>query len=93
MIEEQTQTKKHWHGIDYLRALFIIFVVADNTHLFRIFSRHISQEDPNITLYHLLIGNVLFLAVPGFMIISMFLFFSRDDGRINDWKRDRKSVV
>ena len=87
MEKEQTQTRKYWHGIDYLRVLFILFVVADNTHLFRIFSHHISEENPQITPYHLLVGNVLFLAVPGFMLISMFLFFSRNNGGTNNRKR------
>lgn len=80
MPEPSKPERRYWHGIDYLRALFILFVVADNTKLVSYFSPFFTRKTNQLAGIHILDIiqiNVIYLAVPGFIIISIFLFFSR----------------
>jgi surface polysaccharide O-acyltransferase-like enzyme len=84
MTDTSETGRKYWHGIDYLRALFIIFVVADNTGLVSSYLPSSNKEPFQLSILNILLSNILLLAVPGFMIISMFLFFSKKNETLSE---------
>ncbi len=63
-------TTQYFIGLDVLRALMILFVVAHHTQLF--VNNHLLFN--SIKLTELITYNLLYFGVPGFFLISIFLF-------------------
>jgi hypothetical protein len=80
----QLITKQWYHGFDWLRAIFIIFVIL--IHLD--FTLALSGDTPEVTVFDILNYNVLFLAVPGFLLISSYLLVTH----CHTWSEYRKKI-
>lgn len=75
MLSSPSHPAEHsvWYpGIDWLRALFIVFVVAMHLNLAQEFASSLGREG-SITIYDLLLNQLFCTAVPGFLAIAMFL--------------------
>ena len=65
----QTETLLWYHGFDWLRTIFICFVLLMHLN----FTQGMSSGVAEVTVFDLLQYNVLCLAVPGFLLISSYL--------------------
>ena len=69
--------QQYYHGFDYLRALFSFFVLAMHHQLFNIIDGNYAAAGYTITLGKIVVFNIFTLAVPGFLMISLFLFIKK----------------
>ena len=89
----ELQKKRYYSSFDYLRAFSAIAVVATHTTLFGQLDMYIHKGlDFSITLADVFYVNVLLLAVPIFIQMSLFLYVTNHNNIIDFTKRI-KSII
>ena len=68
---------EHLYGIDYLRVILCIGVVALHSNIFSLANCYVGMDPGNPWYYRLLVYNYFWCAVPTFYTLSLFLFFRR----------------
>lgn len=90
------QTKEYFHGFDYLRTLFVLCVVAIHTKLFSSYTplfTKVSYSLKDISIFDIIHFNLLFSAVPGFLIISVYLSSNKVYSHKKDYIRKIEGLL
>lgn len=82
----------HYAGFDYLRAILSLAVIAIHTNLLTSHGKF-SQEEAGINIFDIVQFNLFFLAVPVFIIISLFLFYKKSGTPSQDRRRIYQLII
>ena len=85
-----SSTQKHsnyYAGFDYLRAALSLAVIAIHTKLLATHGNFSFDDRFGINVFDIVHFNVFFLAVPVFFIISLFLFYKKDESLLKSGRR------
>ncbi len=75
------------YGFDWLRAILPFFVIAIHTQAISSFGNLFSSNENVPNIFDVIQFNLLFLAVPAFLLMSLVLFFKKDQSVRDDLLR------
>lgn len=87
-----TKPDRYYAGFDYLRAILSLAVIAIHTNLLTAHGKF-SLEETGINIFDIIQFNLFFLAVPVFLLISLFLFYKKNGTLLKDGRRIYQLVI